>query len=180
MKRYIPALLTILAFMVLCTAVNAQETNIVYLDSQRILIESAAGKDAYDKLEAVKNEKQIEIDKMLKSLKELGDTISVKSPTMKDSARQELELKYEQEQRAYNRFVKDAQEELRRAELSLVKPISDEVNVIIEEYGSKNAIDLILDKRGPGIVYTSKKLDITDAILKLYDKKYLASKEKTE
>ena len=169
-----------LAFLVVCTPVNAQDSNIVYLDSQRILIESAAGKDAYDKLEAVKNEKQIEIDKMLQSLKELGDTISVKSPTMKDSARQELELKYEQQQRAYNRFVKDAQEELRRAEISLVKPISDEVNVIIEAYGSKNAIDLILDKRSPGIVYTSKKLDITDAILKLYDKKYLESKDKNE
>ena len=77
---------------------------------------------------------------MLKSLKELGETISVKSPTMKDSARQELELKYEQEQRAYNRFVKDAQEELRRVELSLVKPISDEVNVIIE------TVDALIDE----------------------------------
>lgn len=180
MKRYMKALLIVLAFTFACTSIHAENANIAYLDSQRILIESAAGKDAYDKLEAVKNEKQFEIDKMLATLKELGDTISAKSPTMKDSARQELELKYEQEQRKYNRFVKDAQEELRRVELTLVKPISDEVNVIIEEYGNKNALDLILDRRNPGIIYTSKKLDITDDILKLYDKKYQESREKTE
>ncbi len=180
MKKYVGTLLTVIALTILCTGVHAKDTNIVYLDSQRILLESMAGKAAYDKLDLHKNEKQKEIDKMQESLQSLGDTISAQSPTMKDSARQELEIKYEQELKKYNRFVKDAQEELRRMELSLIKPISEQVNVIIDEYGSKNDIDIILDRRDPGIIYTSKKLDITDAILGLYDKQYKESKGKTE
>lgn len=180
MKRYLSALITAVVLALVCPPANAADTSIVYLDSQRILIESAAGKEAYDKLELIKNEKQKEIDNMSQTLKMLGDDIAAKSPTMKESARQELELKYEQELRKYNRFVKDAQEELRRSEITLIKPISEDVNVIIEEYGNKNAIDIILDRRDPGIIYTSKKLDITDDILKLFDKKHQESKGGSE
>ncbi|HHO75758.1 MAG TPA: OmpH family outer membrane protein [Deltaproteobacteria bacterium] len=177
MKRYLSALITVMMFSTVFSLAHAADRTIVYLDSQRILIESAAGKEAYDKLELIKNEKQKEIDGMSQTLKMLGDEIAAKSPTMKESARQELELKYEQELRKYNRFVKDAQEDLRRSEITLIKPISEEVNVIIEEYGNKNAIDIILDRRDPGIIYTSRKLDITDAILDLFDKSHQGSKE---
>jgi len=180
MKRYLSTLITMVAIISVCSMAQAADTVIVYLDSQRILIESAAGKQAYDKLELIKNDKQKEIDSMSQTLKMLGDDIASKSAIMKESERQELELKYEQELRKYNRFVKDAQEELRRSEITLIKPISEDVNVIIEEYGNKNAIDIILDRRDPGIIYTSKKLDITDEILKLYDKKHETSKGGSE
>lgn len=180
MKKYIPSLFLGIALILLCSGAAAAETKIVYMDSQRILTDSLAGKDVYSKLQVIKDEKQTEIDKMQESLQALGNDISIKSPTMKVSARQELELKYEQELRKYNRFVKDAQEELRRMELTLVKPISEEVNTIIEDYGNKNDIDIILDRRDPGIIYTSKELDITDDILELYDKKYKESKGKKE
>jgi outer membrane protein len=97
---------------------------------------------------------------------------------MNEQAKLELQSKYESELKKYNRFVKDAQEELRRRELTLVKPISDEVSTIIDEYGKQNSIDIILDRRDPGIIYASDKLDITNAILQRYDKKYKESKGK--
>jgi hypothetical protein len=54
------------------------------------------------------------------------------------------------------------------------------VSAIIDEYGDQHNIDIILDRRDPGIIYTSEKLDITDGILELYDKKYkeIAGKKK--
>ncbi len=174
MKRFI----CIAAAFIISVGLSAQgyaaDSKIVYMDSQRILTDSIAGKEAYGQLEKLKNEKQKDIDKMQNTLKKIGEEIQVKGPTMKETAKQELQSKYESELRSYNRFVKDAQEDLRRRELSLVKPISDEVNTIIDEYGDKNGIDIILDRRDPGIIYTSKKLDITDAILKLYDAKQKA------
>ncbi len=171
MKRFI---LIVTAFIVsfgLSAQGYAADSKIVYMDSQRILTDSVAGKEAYSQLEKLKNERQKDIDKMQNTLKKLGEEIQIKGPTMKDAAKQELQAKYEGELKNYNRFVKDAQEELRKKELSLVKPISDEVNAIIDEYGKQNGIDIILDRRDPGIIYTSTKLDVTDTILKLYDAK---------
>lgn len=171
MKRFI--LLTAALILATGLAANAQTAGpkIVYMDSQRILTDSVAGKEAYAQLEKLKNEKQKEIDKIQSNIKKIQEDIQLKGATMKDTAKLELQGKYESEVKNYNRAVKDAQEDLRRRELALVKPISEEVNTIIDEYGKQNSIDIILDRRDPGIIYTSNKLDITDAILKLYDEK---------
>jgi len=168
----------LIAVFVLSLQAHAADLKIFYIDSQRILTDSLAGKDAYKQLEVLKNERQQEINKLEDALKQMGADISVKGPSMNESAKLELQSKYEAELKKYNRFVKDAQEELRKRELSLVKPISDEVSAIIDDYGKQNSIDIILDRRDPGIIYTSEKLDITTAILERYDKKYKETKGK--
>jgi outer membrane protein len=168
----------LIAVFALSGQAHTADLKIYYMDSQRILTDSLAGKDVYKQLEVLKDERQKEIDAMQESLRKMGEDISVKGPTMNEQAKLELQSKYESELKKYNRFVKDAQEELRRRELTLVKPISDEVSTIIDEYGKQNAIDIILDRRDPGIIYTSEKLDITNAILQRYDKKYKETKGK--
>lgn len=172
MKRLVTIAAALIAMICLSGQGQAADLKIVYLDSQRILTDSIAGKEAYGQLEKLKNERQKEIDKIQQTLKGLGEDISVKGPMMKEAARIELQSKYDNELKNYNRTIKDAQDELRRKELSLVKPISDEVNKIIDDYGKQNSIDMILDKRDPGMIYTSERLDITDTILKLYDSKH--------
>jgi outer membrane protein len=173
MKRLLPiALALLIALPVLCSQGNAADLKIVYIDSQRILTDSIAGKEAYAQLEKVSAERRKEIDKMQDAIKKLGEEIQVKGPTMKEAAKADLQSRYETEVKNLNRYAKDAEDELRRKQMVLVKPISDEVNEIIADYGKKNDIDLILDTRAPGMVYNSAKGDITDAILKLYDAKH--------
>lgn len=172
MKRLVSIAAAFIALICLSAQGQTADFKIVYIDSQRILTDSVAGKEAYNQLEKLKNDRQKEIDKIQQTLKSIGEDISVKGPMMKEAAKMELQTKYENELKNYNRTIKDAQEELRRKELTLVKPISDEVNKIIDEYGKQNSIDIILDKRDPGMIYTSDRLDITNAILKLYDAKH--------
>ena len=171
MKRLVSIAAALVAMICLSGQGQTADLKIVFLDSQRILTESIAGKEAYSQLEKLKNEKQKEIDKIQQTLKSLGEDISVKGPMMKEAAKIDLQTRYDNELKNYNRTIKDAQDELRRRELALVKPISDEVNKIIDDYGKQNSIDMILDKRDPGMIYTSGRLDITDTILKLYDAK---------
>jgi outer membrane protein len=172
MKRLIPiAVALLIALPGLCGQAGAADLKIVYIDSQRILTDSIAGKEAYAQLEKISNERRKDIDKMQEGIKKLGEEIQAKGPTMKESAKADLQARYESEVKALNRYAKDADDELRRKQMILVKPISDEVNEIIADYGKKNDIDLIFDTRAPGMVYNSPKADITDAILKLYDTK---------
>ncbi|HNU73849.1 MAG: periplasmic chaperone [Deltaproteobacteria bacterium ADurb.BinA179] len=178
MKRFMSLAAVLVAVLAFSWQAHAADLKIYYIDSQRILTDSLAGKDVYKQLEVLKDERQKEIDTMQENLRKMGEDISVKEPTMNEQAKLELQSKYESELKKYNRFVKDAQEELRRRELTLVKPISDEVSTIIDEYGKQNSIDIILDRRDPGIIYASDKLDITNAILQRYDKKYKESKGK--
>jgi outer membrane protein len=179
MKRLIMiAIALFIALPGLSSLGNAADLKIVYIDSQRILTDSIAGKEAFSQLEKISSERRKDIDKMQDSIKKLGEEIQVKGSTMKEAAKADLQARYESEVKNLNRYAKDADDELRRKQMVLVKPISDEVNEIIADYGKKNDIDLILDTRAPGMVYNSPKGDITDAILKLYDSKHKNTKGK--
>jgi outer membrane protein len=172
MNRYLMGLVVSVLILFVAGALPAQEAKVVYIDSQRILYESAAGKEAYKQLSTMKDQKEGEIQKRQGKLKGLSDSIQAKSATMSASAKDELEAQYERELKDYNRYVKDAQDELRQKESALMKPWGKELDDIIKDYGEKHAIDLILDKANPVIIFSSKKIDITDEIMSIFNKRY--------
>lgn len=172
MNRYLKGVVVTGLLVFLTGTLSAQEAKIVYIDSQRILYESAPGKEAYKQLSTLKEQKEAEIQKRQNKLKSLSESIQAKSATMSAPAKDELEAQYERELKDYNRYVKDAQDELRQKESSLMRPWGKELDDIIKDYGEKHAIDLIFDKTNPVIIYSSKKIDITDQIMDLFNKRY--------
>ena len=149
---------------------RAQDTKIVYIDSQKILNESLAGKEAYKQLSTLKDQKASEIEKKQNKLKTMADQLQAKSATMTVTAREDLEAKYDKELKDYNRSVKDAQDDLRRKEMEFLKPFSKDLDEIIKAYSEKNNIDLVLDKQNPAVVYANPKIDITNQIITAFDK----------
>jgi outer membrane protein len=172
MKRFISALALTLMITFAAGTLSAQDTKVVYIDSQRILYESAAGKEAYKQLSTMKDQKEAEVQKRQNKLKSLSESIQAKSATMSAAAKDDLEAQYERELKDYNRYVKEAQEDLRSMEMKLLKPWSKELDDIIKSYGEKNGIDLVLDKTNPVIIYASNKIDITNQIMDLFNKRY--------
>jgi len=172
MNRCITVLVMTFVVVFSAGALTAQELKVVYIDSQRILYESAAGKEAYTQLSSLKEQKEGEVQKRQEKLKTMNDNIQAKSATMSASAKEELAAQYERELKDYNRYVKDAQDELRNMEMKLLKPWSKELDDIIKGYGEKNSIDLILDKTNPVVIFASKRIDVTDQIMDLFNKRY--------
>lgn len=172
MKKIIVALvITIMVTMSAGTA-SAQETRIVYIESQRILYESIVGKDAYKRLSTMKNQKEAEVKKRQTKLKALSESLQAKSTTMTAAAKNDLEAQYMRELKDYERYVKDAQDELKRTEMNLLKPWSKELDDIIKGYAQKNGYDLVLDKSNPVIIYASDKINITSQIMDLFNKRF--------
>lgn len=179
MKRTIAALAALFMLILISGNVSAaQDVKIAYIDSQRILYESAPGKEAYKQLSATKDQKEAEVIKRRNKLKSLSDSLQAKSATMSVQAKDDLTAQYEREMKDYDRFVKDAQEDLRNMEKKLLTPWSKELDEIIKNYGVKNGIDLILDKTNPVIIYASDKIDITNPIMDALNKKYQEKSKK--
>jgi len=178
MKRTISAVAVLFMLILISGNVSAaQDIKIAYIDSQRILYESAPGKEAYKQLSAVKDQKEAEVIKRRNKLKSMSDSLQAKSATMSAQAKDDLTGQYEREMKDYDRFVKDAQEDLRNMEKKLLTPWSKELDEIIKNYGVKNGIDLILDKTNPVIIYASDKIDVTNPIMEALNKRY---QEKTK
>ncbi|HVN72172.1 MAG TPA: OmpH family outer membrane protein [Desulfomonilia bacterium] len=180
MKRIIGAVFAVCSIFVLFGTVSAEGPKIAYIDSQKILYESQAGKEAYKQLNAMKDQKSSDLEKKQDRLKTMSEQLQAKSATMSTSAREELESKYDKELKDYNRAVKEAQDSLRQKEMEFLKPFSKELDEVIKAYSEKNGIDMVLDKQNPAIVYATQKIDITSQIISVFDKHNQEKKAKAK
>ncbi|RLA99964.1 MAG: hypothetical protein DRG37_03610 [Deltaproteobacteria bacterium] len=172
MKGFLKIGFAVLLVGLLSSFSQAQELKIVYVDGQRIVNESLAGKAAIKKLESLKAAKQAEIDKREKALTRLREKLSATSLAMSDEAKAKQQAEYQRQMKDLNRFIKDAQDDLHAKYQELLEPIRKDLDDIINSYGKEHHLDLILDIRQTGIVYASDRIDITDKILAIYNKMY--------
>ncbi len=180
MKKTVSVLTTLSMLLILIPCAYAAEYKIAVVDKQKLLLESQAGKDALAELEQVQKEKEAEINQKREAIRKLEEEISIKGLTMSDAAKEELELRHQQMTREMNRFFQDAQEDWKRSQITLLKPISDALDELITNYGQEHGLDLIIDRRTPGVLFSADGIDITPGILALYDKLYQEKKAKKE
>ena len=178
MNRFLTLLCAACVLFSLAGTATAQDLKIVYIDSQKVITDSLAGKDAFVKLKALSEQKETDLKKRETKIKGISDQIQAKSATMSAAAKEDLQKQYEREVKDFNRAYKEAQEDLRSEEMKILKPWTKDLEDIIKDYGKKNKIDLILDKTNPVVVYASDRIDITAAIVELFDKHYQQKKSK--
>jgi outer membrane protein len=64
------------------------------------------------------------------------------------------------------------QKEIQKQEAQLKKPILDKLKPIIDSVSSKKGVDLTFEISSSPIVYAKTQVDITDEVIKEYDKKH--------
>jgi outer membrane protein len=75
----------------------------------------------------------------------------------------------------YTKFQKRAQSfnrEMQAREQKIMKPILDKVRKIVEAVAKKAKVDLVFEKRSAGVLFAKTEKDLTQDVIKAYDKKY--------
>lgn len=166
MKRFIVALFLMLAFSV--PAVAADGAKIGSVDIQKVLLSSESGKEAKEQLshkaakyESEKNSKEAE-------LKKLKGDLEGQSAVLTESARGAKERDYQQRLKEYQRFLKDAQEDLQAKNDEFTGRIVDEIVKVTQEYGRKNGYTMLF-VRSENMLYLDPTADVTDEVLKAFN-----------
>jgi len=157
----------------------AQSTpKIGYVDLQRALNDSEAGKKA-------KEEFKVQVDKLQGSLKKQKDEIDTlkeqiekKAAVMKEGERGGLEEEYRRKLRDFERNYKDSQADLQQKDNELTGGIIKELQGIIRDYGEREDYTLIFEASSSAVLYGSKSADLTDKILDLYNSTHAVKKKK--
>ncbi len=157
-------------------AAVAQEFKIGYVDLQRALNESTAGKQAKEKFTAEVKRAESEILRKKEEVERLGASLEKQSAMLKDEARIEKEKQFIQLQKEYERKVKDAKDELQIKDAELTKGILEDLVTLIKKYGKENKYTIIFEKSETVLLYATESIDITDKILALYDSQSSAKK----
>jgi outer membrane protein len=147
-------------------AAGPPAAKIGYVDLQRTLNETPAGKKARSKLEGDKKKKQKELDAKQKDLEksaaELDKQRVVLKPDVLKQRERELQEKYVKLQETYLQL----QQELAKMEAQLVSDIFKKASPVIKEIAQAQGFTMILEKNESAVLWADSALDITPQVNK--------------
>lgn len=162
----------LLAILLLCTSLPvlaAGPQKIGYVDLQKALNNSEAGKVAKEKIGAKVKEYEAQIDQKQKELKKLKEDSDKQGLLLAEDTKAARERDYQQKLKDLQRFTKDIQEELQQKDTDFTKQIIEDLSKVINDFGAKEGYTMILEKTESAVIYADPSVDLTEKLIKAYD-----------
>jgi outer membrane protein len=138
-----------------------------FIDVQRAISESVAGKRAREKFQAQVKKAEGDLLKEKNELERLKGELDKKGPLLKDDERRNLEGDLQRRYVNYQRSMNDQQQELRQREGQMTSDILKELEKIVNEVGKAEKFTLILERSQ--ILYSDQGIDITNRVIEVYN-----------
>jgi outer membrane protein len=160
--------LTLLPVLVISTRATAQ-LRIAYVDLQRALNESDAGKAAKERFKQQVDRLQVDLKKKKDQLDSLKEQLEKKSSVMKEEEARNMQKDYEKRLRDFERSYKDSQGELQQKDNELTIELLKELQGVIENFGKEGGYSMILERSSSSVLYGSPELDVTEPVIARYN-----------
>ena len=162
-------LLLIILFALKClTPTYAEDFKIVYLNVDKIMQESIAGKSIKKKLENIYKKDMEKFKKNDENLKKKEKKIIAQKNILSD---QDFKKELSNLRAEIINFQKEqvkARDNINKLRIKATSKLISKLSPILEEYAKKNSIGLILQKKN--IVMGKKEIEITNEILEITNK----------
>ena len=165
--KYLLSFVLILFFSMNISLAFAEK--IVYIDMDKIMQISKAGKNAISKINDQKKKDVSKFQKIEKELKSREqDLITKKNVISAEEFNKKLET-LTKEINNYRTLRQEAIDLSTKSRLNASADFAEKIKPILADYASENNIEMIIQKKN--IIMGKTDLDITDEILKIVDKK---------
>ena len=154
--------------VVSCSVALAQERiKIGFIDIQRIIAESQAGKKAKDRFQAQVKKAEADVQKERQDLERLKGDLDKKGPLLKEEERRNLEADFQKRSVSLQRTMGDYQQDLQRKNNEMMAEILKELEQVVTEVGKAEKFTLILERSQ--ILYSDQATDITSRVIEVYN-----------
>jgi outer membrane protein len=161
--------IALVCLWVAAPAYGAPVVKIGLIDTQRIMQESKAAKDARALiLEDIKEKRALFTQKQEK-VKAMEDDLDKGSKNLGEQGLKDKREELNKEVKNLQRLKSDLEEELNKKNADLTQKILREVGDIVKTFTKEEKYTLILETKS--VVSADETIDVTDQIIKLYDKK---------
>jgi outer membrane protein len=172
MKKYL--VITVIAISMLIMSLGSAQAadqgfRFGYIDLQKVMALSAQGVVAKGKMQAKQEELRAELQKKQAEISTLKEELERQGMMLSPEKRQEKESNYQKMVRNFKLFVSDSEKDMKALEGEFLKKMLKELEAVTSEFGKTGNYQLILEKRS-GIIYADENNDVTDALIKAYDK----------
>ncbi|NOY69343.1 MAG: OmpH family outer membrane protein [Deltaproteobacteria bacterium] len=169
--HFVKKAVLIVAVMAICTAVPAFAGNTVkigVIDFQKALKVSAAGQAFQKKIEKEGRKMEANLKEKNNEIDEIANQLDRGASVMDEDKRLEKQRDIEIKKYDYQTLSKKYQSKLRQMQSNSLAKIQKDMVAIVEKIGKEGGYTLILDKNA--VVYNPGGVDITDELVKKYDK----------
>lgn len=146
-----------------------------FVDLQRALNDSVAGKSARDELEGIMKKFQAEIDQKVAERDKLKSELDKQALVLSSEARTQKLYELEKVDKEAERLINDANTEMQKKQREKEVVILGELEEIIEAIGKKENYTIIL--ASDVILFSKDGIDLTGTVIERYDSKKKEKKE---
>ena len=138
-----------------------------FVNTEKILRDSAPAKEAQDKIETEFKKRDEELQKLANNLRSKAEQFDKNAPVMTDAERTKAQRELVDLDTDLQRKRREFQEDFNRRRNEAFSGIVDKANAAIRDIAEKENYDLIVQDA----VTVSARIDITDIVIKALDKK---------
>jgi outer membrane protein len=142
---------------------------VAYVVLQRIANESAEGKAATAKIQALQQKKAAELADKDKQLKGLQEKLQKEASVMSATASADMQKQIERIQVEIQRFTQDAQQEIGELQTQLQQAFEQRMTPVLAQVGEEKGLHYIFNGPDSGMVWADPGLDITADVIKKLD-----------
>ena len=139
------------------------------INVERLVQESALGKEAFNRVKKLNDQKKEEGDKLQKELRDMEQKLADQGSALAEDKREALQKSYQEKAIAFKRFQDDANRDLEAAQKKELAELERRVFPVINQVGKEKGYTLIFNKFQSGLVYAEDAVDITDEVLKVFN-----------
>lgn len=151
-------------------AIGAQsaELKVGYVQVDKILQEAPQTAESGKKLEREFSPRSQELDRMAKQIKDLETALDKEGLTISEAERRNKERDVQNIKIEFQRKQRELREDINLRKNEELGSLQDRVNKAVQSVSEAEGYDLVVYS---GVAYASKKIDITDKVLKMLGKK---------
>ena len=162
LQRYLAAAALCTSSVLVALPAVAQDFKIGFINTDKLLRESAPAKAAQSKLESEFSKREKELMDSGAALKTASDKFERDAATLSDSQRMTRQRQLADQDNGYQRRRREFQEDLAARKNEELAQVLDRANRVVKQVAETEKYDVILQEA----VYINPKHDITDRVIK--------------
>jgi len=158
--------------LALTSSLAVANVKVGLVNIQKIIVTVKEGKTVNQTLEKSYKAKKKLIEKEEKAIMKLQEQFKKQDAVLSNAAKAKKSQEIAQRIQKVRQTMDMYQKEIRKQEAELKKPILERLKPIIDQVSKTEKVTVTFEISASPIVYAENKVDITDKVIKAYDKKH--------
>jgi len=150
------------------SSVSFAELKVGYVQVDKILQDAPQTAESGKKLEREFSPRSLDLDKMQKQIRDIEAALDKEGVTLSETERRNKERDASNLKIEFQRKQRELREDINLRKNEELSSLQDRINKAVQTVSETDGYDLVVYG---GVAYASRKIDITDKVLKLLGKK---------